>query len=197
MDITITKRYIQHLKRKTLNKIRSNKGLTMVELLCATLIMLLVSAGMVSGVQLAQRQYLKSVRNSEAQVLYSTIQAILTNELRYTTHVQYTDNGTNEVATFYSVTYAVKHHDTALVSLNKNSVETDYGELALGYDGEYNRILGSASYPNGLGARARLEYDRNNKIFTVYLTISFNNRPYLEEQSFQVMALNNVRINDE
>ena len=168
----------------------------MAELLCATLILLMVSAGMASGVQLAQRQYLTSVRNSEAQLLYSTIETILTNELLYTTHVQYKDNEMKEVATFYSVTYAVKHHDTALVSLNKDGVEADYGELALGYNGEYNRILGSASYPNGLGAKARLEYDRDNKIFTAYLTISLNNRPYLE-QTFQVMSLNNVRINDE
>lgn len=184
------------LRSNMIKKLKSNQGMTMVELLCATMILLLVSAGMVSGIQLAQRQYFKSMRDSDAQVLFSTIESILTNELRYTTQVHYSEE-TNLVETFYSVTYAVKNHETALVALDGEGNLAEFGELALGYDNEFNRILGTASYPRGLGASAKVYYNKDDKIFTVFLTISLNDSPYLENRSFQVRALNNIILNQE
>ena len=64
-------------------------GMTLMELLCALAVVLLVSAGMVLGVSLAVRSYERSVTNSEAQVLCSTLQTIVNVELRYAGTLEY------------------------------------------------------------------------------------------------------------
>ena len=64
-------------------------GMTLMELLCALAVVLLVSAGMVLGVSLAVRSYERSVTNSEAQVLCSTLQTIVNDELRYAGTLEY------------------------------------------------------------------------------------------------------------
>lgn len=67
--------------------------MTLVELLCALAVVLLVSAGMVLGVSLAVRSYERSVAGSEAQVLCSTLETIVSDELRYAGTLKYDEGG--------------------------------------------------------------------------------------------------------
>lgn len=60
-----------------------NKGFTLVEMLCTIVIILLISALVVTGVQLGVRSYHRSVSDSEAQVLCSTLTTAISDELRY------------------------------------------------------------------------------------------------------------------
>ena len=173
-------------------KLKNNHGLTMVEMLCAVLILLLVSQGMAAGVALANRQYEKSIQTSEAQELYGTLRTILSNELRYTTDVTL-QPGSNQVGSFFSRTYAIKNAETSLVALDENGEECSYGELALGNNGSYNRLLGSASYPHRLTAKASVQYQETDQIFTVNLIIAIENEPCIEE-SFQIRAMNDVKV---
>ena len=69
--------------------------MTLVELLCALAVVLLVSAGMVLGVSLAVRSYERSVAGSEAQVLCSTLETIVSDELRYAGTLKYDEGGEN------------------------------------------------------------------------------------------------------
>lgn len=177
-----------------LQRLKSTAGASLVELLCATLILALVGTGLVNGVQVAQRQFVECLRCSESQELYTTVEQILTNELRYTTAVTLSNEEETRVAGLYSVTYAIKNHETALVALDEYGQEDDFGELAFGYEGEYNRILGKKAYPNGLKCGATIHYDAEKQLFTVYLTIRTDTKIYVDAVPFQVRALNDISL---
>ena len=66
-----------------MKKLRGRKGFTLVELLCVLAVLVLVSAGMLTGVLLGVRSYAKSVSYSEAQVLLQTLKTSVSDELRY------------------------------------------------------------------------------------------------------------------
>ena len=70
-------------------KQKKQAGMTLVELLCALAVLLLVSACMVLGVSLAVKSYERSVTHSEAQVLCATLQATVSDELRYSGTLYY------------------------------------------------------------------------------------------------------------
>ena len=61
--------------------------------------------GMATGVSLAQKEFKKSMQRAQAPQLFTTLESILTNELRYTTGFK--AQGKN-VESFFSVTYALK-----------------------------------------------------------------------------------------
>ena len=181
---------------KIRKKLKSRRGMTIAELLAATMVLLLVVTGLTTGISMASRHYTRSVQTSEAQELYSTLKTILTNELRYTTEVELTGD---QVDKFYSITYAVHNDLTALVALKSDtaagSEETaDHGELALGSEGEYNRILGSAAYPNGLTAAGLIGYDQEAETFTVTLSIYDASDEVILEEAFMVRAMNEVAV---
>lgn len=66
---------------KILQKIKSARGFSLGELLVTTLIMLLVSTVMVSGIPAARNAYLKVTLGANARVLLSTTVTALRNEL--------------------------------------------------------------------------------------------------------------------
>lgn len=180
-----------------MNKLKNNKGFTLTELLAATLIMLLVSLGLATGVALSNKQFVVSIRESEAEELYSTLETILTNELRFTNDVVLKNN--NEVKSFYSVTYNVKKGETSLLVLDnedKAVIGDKYGQLALGNSSSNcNRLIGSGNYSYDMGAKANIIYDINKKIFTVTLSIGRNvDTAPIVSHTFNVRPLNDITV---
>ncbi|MDO4197864.1 MAG: type II secretion system protein [Erysipelotrichaceae bacterium] len=179
------------------NKIKSKKGTSLTELLVAIAIMLIVSSILVAGVMLAQRQFIKSIRTSEAQTLYGVLEEVISNELRYTTEC--TLNNNNEVESFFSVTYAIKSQDTSLVTLDESGAETTKaGYLALGNKGEYNRLLSGSMYPHDLKAKASVKYvkdDAGKVKFVVDLLVAYEEADIVSGQ-FEVKAINLKQIKD-
>ena len=185
---------IKRLLGKINNCIQNDKGLTITEMLATVLILLLISGGMATGVMVAERQYAKAMRQSEAEELYMSLENIITNELRYTTKLKY-EKGTasGEVQGLFSVTYALKaDYYAELVPLNKEGIPADYGELAFKYGDEYNRVLGGQAYPDGLTASADIKYDESNRKFQVDLKIYSEGQPIIKDKLFTVKALNIV-----
>ena len=66
-----------------MNKLRDRRGFTLTELLCAVLIVLLVSALLTVGVRFAGRTYNSSMQLSEAQELCSTLTSVISDKLRF------------------------------------------------------------------------------------------------------------------
>ena len=64
-----------------MNKLRDRRGFTLTELLCAVLIVLLVSALLTVGVRFAGRTYNSSMQLSEAQELCSTLTSVISDKL--------------------------------------------------------------------------------------------------------------------
>ncbi len=175
----------------------NKKGMSLTETLCATVLVALVTLLLVTGVSLANKQYKNSLRLSQSQELYATLESLLINELRYTSEVKLSNN--NEVDTFFSVTYALKNAKTRLYSLDENGNVTDgYGQLAIGDEesSSYNRLLGNASYTNNLGAKASIYYDKNKSLFTVTLDIGVIGKDSVINKTFNVRAINNVNVED-
>lgn len=66
-----------------LQKVRENQGLTLVEMLCATVILLLLGLLINTGLHMAVSNYRRMVLQSESQLLMSTLSDVLADELRY------------------------------------------------------------------------------------------------------------------
>lgn len=159
-------------------KLKSKKGLTLVEMLCSVAILVLVSMIMVLGVQLGVRSYAKSVSYSEAQVLCSTLTTAISDELRYSGSLQIAKDGTLEG--FFSQQYGELAY-TGFTS-------TSSGHVQLGG----KDLLPAKAYPYGIRAEvAGLSYNAGAGVFTVNLTVKDSeNKTVLAETEFEVKKLN-------
>lgn len=154
-------------------------GMTLVELLCALAVVLLVSAGMVLGVSLAVRSYERSVAGSEAQVLCSTLETIVSDELRYAGTLKYDEGG--KVVGFFS-----QNHPDADNQQSRFTTD-DEGRVLLGGQ----KLLPNNAYPHGLRASVELtDYNTINRIFTAVITVKDRGGDTLAQTELQVKQLN-------
>lgn len=185
------------MREKILNKRKKNKGFTLTEMLCVVILLGLVSVGMVTGIDTGSRQFKKSVRVSEATTLYTTLQTLLSNELRFTNLDTLQIDASNHVETFYSITYAIRENQTGLFVLDSNQEKADipltnngYGQLAIGDGAIFNRLLGKSSYTHNLGAKASITYNSTGQYFTVDLDIGIvGTNDSIVHKSFDVRNL--------
>lgn len=188
------------MKEKMIDRIKKKAGYTLTEMLCVVFLIGLVSVGMVTGIDTGSRQFKKSVRVSEATTLYTTLQTLLSNELRFTNLDTLTVDSNNKVKTFYSITFAIRENPTGLYVLDGTKEREDipltnngYGQLAIG-DGEtFNRLLGKSSYTHNLGAKASITYNSSGQYFTVDLDIGIvGTDTSIVHKSFDVRNLESV-----
>lgn len=71
------------MKKRIQRKLNSNKGLTLVEMLCSCLILVMLSTVVSTGLDMAAKSYGRMVAENEAQVLLSSVSTVLSDELRY------------------------------------------------------------------------------------------------------------------
>ncbi len=69
--------------KRVKQKLQSAGGVTIVEMLCATAILIMLCLVMNAGVQLAMNSYLDETAESETQLLLSTLADALSDKLRY------------------------------------------------------------------------------------------------------------------
>lgn len=154
-------------------------GMTLVELLCALAVVLLVSAGMVLGVSLAVRSYERSVAGSEAQVLCSTLEAIVSDELRYAGTLERDENG--KVIGFFSQNHSDAGHQHSRFTTDNE------GRVLLGGQ----KLLPNNAYPHGLRAAVELTgYATDTRIFTAVITVTDRGGDTLAQTELQVKQLN-------
>lgn len=180
------------LKKNIKRKLKSKAGMSLLEVLCAVLILLLVSGGLTSAVTLAANQYQKSLRNSEAQVLYSSLRTILSHELAYTKEVK-TDS---ELGLIFSPPSMTLDYSYSSI-MTDNSGKNGYGQIVFQNpenSAEYKYILGKAAYTKGLLANVTsITYDEDTYYFTVKLSIGYNGTEYYGGE-FQVKNLNETKL---
>lgn len=163
-----------------MNKLRDRRGFTLTELLCAVLIVLLVSALLTVGVRFAGRTYNSSMQLSEAQELCSTLTSVISDKLRFCGTVTPGADGSLDHI-FIQDLGSVEGEGAAF------QVDAD-GQLTLGS----TKLLSSAAYPRGLRVRdVSLRYDTSG-IFTVTLQVGTVDST-LAETSFEVRRLNHTR----
>ena len=190
----------------------SNVGFTITEALATVIIVGLVTAILAGGIGLATSQYTKSMRSSESQMLYSSLQKILDTELRFTK--TYAADASGNITGFESKHYKAKEIDQGGIAVKKETSAlctvpvggdgktanepTTPGMLgmasAIGQGVVTNTFLGSGAYNYGLEACVKsLTYDAAGRCFKVRLAItqgSDDANPLIDE-TFTVRALNN------
>lgn len=125
-----------------MRKLRDRRGITLTEMLCTVLIVLLLTALLVVGIRFAGKTYTESMRLSEAQELCSTLTSVISDKLRFCGTVTQDENGGL----------------TQIFIQNVGSVEGKGDAFQIGEDGQLalgdRHLLGSASYPKGLQVTA-------------------------------------------
>ena len=163
-------------------KLKNKSGLTLVEMLCCVVVMLLVSIGMVNGVSLAVRNYESSLMSSESQVLCSTLTNLVSDELRYSGAV----NWEADPIRFYSRTYGSEcifsQSDSKQVTLNE--IQRDGTPAQRGY-----KLLPNRSYHLGMRASVTLSKAKDN-IFSVTILVTDSKDRELARNVFEVEKLN-------
>lgn len=166
-------------------KNKKTAGLTLTEMLCCVVIMLLVSIGMVNGVSLAVRNYQSSLMASESQLLCSTISSLVTDELRYAGAVDWNAEPIQFGSPSYGRCY-FSQNEKKQVTLNTVS--------DAGIDtGKSYKLLPSRAYHFGMEAEVTLKQkqkENSPNTFSVTIVVSAPNGAELAKSQFDVEQLN-------
>ena len=157
-----------------MKKLRNQNGLTLTEMLCTVIIVLLFSSLVAVGANAAVRSFRISMADSQAQELCSTLTTAISDKLRYCT-VE-----TNNTVFIQGVGYVYR-------SADKIFTVNDRGQVYLGE----NKFLGAYAYPEGLKVKDfSVEYNGTERVFTVKFQIEDRRETKLAEAYFQVKQIN-------
>ena len=161
-----------------MSRLKSSRGMTFMELLCAVLILMMSTALVLVGVNLALTTYRVNMEASEAQVLYSTLTTVISDKLRYCGTVETAEDGT-------------------ITQIFAQGIGTGSGEaFQLTEDGKVmlggKSLLGSGAYPRDLTVSSlTMTYNKDSRLFTVSMEISNQKGQRLAGgMDFQVKKLN-------
>lgn len=156
-----------------MKKLRNQNGLTLTEMLCTVIIVLLFSSLVAVGANAAVRSFRISMADSQAQELCSTLTTAISDKLRYCTVEA--DN-----TVFIQGVGYVK-------GPAKDIFTADSGQVYL----RENKLLGAYAYPEGLKVHGfSVKYDDTKRIFTVAFQIKDRRGTKLAEANFQVKQIN-------
>lgn len=163
-------------------KVKDSRGFSLVEMLCATVILVLLGLMINTGLNLAVKSYQDITAQEELELLLSNLSSVLTDDLRYAKKV-YVDPTSKELSRYHSERY--------------NSPGQQYTRLSVKDDGQLYantyRMLPSGSYGNGAyeipitdGIKIKFE----NGLFTVDLTVQQAGGGISASTQFTVRCLN-------
>lgn len=190
------------MRRRLRNKLRSNRGFTLVEMISTLAIVVLITMLVAVGVSLATRTYSQSVELSEAKVLHSTLSSVISNELAQTSTIKPDPktpvDGGYKLGKFFSRNYGVEDDLCSFRVISSDG--KDYGEIALGSSTTQNRLLSSGAYTNGTGAKVSAVYYEDGAKsgepahFEVTLDVYNKDGDKLVSSTFDVVPYNSVNV---
>ncbi len=160
-----------------MNKLRSPRGFTLTEMLCALAVLALLGVVLVTGLRFGVTCYGKLVTRAEAGILCTRLSAAIKQELRYTDRVK----AEGEAFTYRSEKLG---EDTRL------SVDAR-GQVVLTNGSETENLIGMDAYTHGLRADLKIIWDPDTGLFAVWLQIrDRENGAVLEAAEFEILRLN-------
>ena len=157
-----------------MKKLRNQNGLTLTEMLCTVIIVLLFSSLVAVGANAAVRSFRISMADSQAQELCSTLTTAISDKLRYCT--------VETDAVFIQGVGYVKGPAKDIFKVDLASGQVYLGE---------NKFLGAYAYPEGLKVKDfSVEYNDTERVFTVKFQIKDRRDTKLAEADFQVKQIN-------
>ena len=161
---------------------KNKSGLTLVEMLCCVVVMLLVSIGMVNGVSLAVRNYQSSLMASESQILCSTLTSVVSDELRYAGPVDWNKNPISFYSPSYGRPCVFAQNEEHQVTLKPVDDDT--------FEGTGFNLLPGRAYHFGMRAEVTLAQKPDTEnTFLVTILITAQERE-LVKNDFEVEKLN-------
>lgn len=166
-------------------KLRSGSGLTLVEMLCAVIILILLGLLLNTGLQMAVHSYHALTAEAETQLLASTLADALADDLRYArkvSAVQETVDGetVNKLAAYDSGAYG------AAASI---TLDSEGRVLAGGL-----KVLPAGAYGNGAYQVERLSITCADDCFTIKIKIKEAAGDIFAEADVTVRCLNGIEI---
>ena len=160
-------------KNRVQNKLRSRRGMTLMEMLCAVVGVILISGLLTTGIQLSVRTFRRCMAFSQAQTLSSTLTTAITDKLRYCGTV--TGDGKS-----------IFIQDVGNVESGAFTVD-DQGQVLLGTQ----KLLGKKTYAQGVRVRGLdLGYSSAERMFTVSFDITDGGDTVLAHSDFRVKRIN-------
>lgn len=156
-------------------KLRDQSGVSLVEMLCATIILVLLGLLLNTGLQLAVKSYREIIAESETQLLLSTAIDTLADDLRYARDVE-TEEGTNSLKSYRSDSYGTN----AAISVVD-------GQLMAGPPADstkQKKVLPSAAYGKSGGGLA--DYELSD------LSITYQNRQFVIKLKVTAKGLTHI-----
>ena len=173
-------------------KVKDNSGLTMVEMMCAVLILVLLSLMLNAGLSMAIKTYQGITAESETQLLLSSLSDALADKLRYCV-VYVDDAGDYQSSSIGDVEAAdgkivVRGPDTG----DAKSLLPDgaYGNPDGFYKGNYQVTMGSAAPGGADSATLRETYQKDTNSFAVRLTVKDVNLNITKTRELTIRCLN-------
>jgi len=157
-------------------KIKSQKGFTLIEMLAASLVLILLALILNTGLNTAMKSYRKMTAESETEVLLSSLTNTLSDELRYARDIVTKENG--DLDRYLSVSYG-----------RNTTLTVEDGQLYA----NGKRVLASGAYGNGAYTIESFEikYDKDKEVFTVNLKVK-NAENISAEASLEIRPLNSI-----
>lgn len=153
-------------------KLRSRRGLTLVEMVAAAAVLALLALLLHSGLFMAQNSYIKMTGEAERQLLLSTLTDLLSNEFRYARDVEVGAGNT------------LQHYTSLSYGRNVFLEINDDGQLAA----NGKPMLSTGAYGNGDYQVDVCTIAYTDGIFQVTLNVS--GRGGSDETNFSVRCLN-------
>jgi len=147
--------------KKIKQKLRSSGGLTLVEMLCGVVILILLGLLLNTGLSMAVKSYMDVTAESETQLLLSTVADALSDKLRYSTVTKDAD-GTLKPG---SVTVTITG-ESSLVAKKGQVLVNDKRLLP---DGAYGR--GKYIVESSIGTGELITYDSTTNCFILNLKV--------------------------
>ncbi len=194
------------IKNKTKKLLSEKRGFTMVELLAATVIFLLSSAVLVTGMASAEKHFNRELQSSESSILFSTLKDTIDYELSHTSRITYNNKSGDKytVDTFFSRSFAVSNADSGFCMLDTSGKVSTSGRgyIALGEEksGNFNgnKIVSDSLYTYGVTAAVSDFYYVNHtdvpSYFTYKLTIYDDDGDELRTDTIDVVPFGSITL---
>ncbi len=173
-------------------KVKDNSGLTLVEMMCAVLILVLLSLMLNSGLSMAIKTYQGITAESETQLLLSSLSDALADKLRYC--VVYVDDAGNYHSSSIGEVQAaggkIVVHGPDTGAAKSLLPDGAYGNPDGFYKGNYQVTMGSAAPGGADSATLRETYQKDTNSFTVRLTVKDVNLNITKTRELTVRCLN-------
>lgn len=173
-------------------KVKDNSGLTLVEMMCAVLILVLLSLMLNSGLSMAIKTYQGITAESETQLLLSSLSDALADKLRYC--VVYVDDAGNYHSSSIGEVQAaggkIVVHGPDTGAAKSLLPDGAYGNPDGFYKGNYQVTMGSAAPGGADSATLRETYQKDTNSFAVRLTVKDVNLNITKTRELTVRCLN-------